>query len=40
MTDGFLAAANWFVLTHLIRKERHAVSEPIIVRETEMADMA
>lgn len=40
MTDGFLAAANWFVLTTLIRKERHAISEPVIVRETEMADVA
>jgi O-antigen/teichoic acid export membrane protein len=39
-TDGFLAAANWFVLTTLIRKERHSIAEPVIVRETEMADVA
>jgi O-antigen/teichoic acid export membrane protein len=39
-TDGFLAVANWFVLTTLIKKERHSISEPIIVRETEMADVA
>ncbi len=40
MTDGFLGIANWVVLTTLIKKERHAIAEPIIVRETEMADVA
>lgn len=40
MTDGFLAAANWIVLTTLIKKERHTIAEPAIVRETEMADVA
>jgi O-antigen/teichoic acid export membrane protein len=39
-TDGFLGIANWVVLTMVIKKERHAISEPMIVRETEMADVA
>jgi O-antigen/teichoic acid export membrane protein len=40
ITDGFLAIANWVVLTVLIKKERHAIAEPAIVREAEMADFA
>jgi O-antigen/teichoic acid export membrane protein len=40
MTDGFLAAANWTVLTTIVKKERHAIVEPAIIRETEMADLA